>query len=39
VNYDMPEYNSSIKIKALTTVVTENTVRSWAVVFGWFKKF
>jgi hypothetical protein len=39
VNYDMPEYNSSIKVKALTTVVTENTVRSWAVVFGWFKKF
>jgi hypothetical protein len=39
VNYDMPEYNSSLRIKALTTVVTENTVRSWAVVFGWVKKF
>jgi hypothetical protein len=34
----MPEYNSSIRIKALTTVVTENAVRSWAVVFGWVKR-
>lgn len=39
VNYDMPESNSSIKMKVLTTVVTENTVRSWAIVFGYFKKF
>jgi hypothetical protein len=39
VNYDMPDSNSSMKIKALTTILTENTVRSWAVVFGWYKKF
>src|SRR6187431_1544116 len=39
VNYDMPEHNSFVKIKALTTIVTENTVRSWAIVFGWLKKF
>ena len=39
LNYDIPVHNSSIKVKALTTVLTENTVKSWAVVFGWIKKF
>ena len=39
VAFDMPTYNSSVKVKALTTLLTENTVRSWAVVFSWFKKF
>ena len=39
VNFDMPAHNSSVKIKALTTVLTENTVKAWAVVFGWIKKF
>jgi hypothetical protein len=39
VNYDRPEHNSSIKIKALTTGLTENTVKSWAAVSGWYKKF
>ena len=39
LNLDMPEYNSAVKVKALTTVLTENTVQSWGVVFGWLKKF
>jgi hypothetical protein len=39
LNFDMPANNSSVKVKALTTVLTENTVKSWAVIFGWFKKF
>ena len=39
VNYDMPERMASVKVKALTTLVTENTVESWGVVFGWYKKF
>jgi hypothetical protein len=39
LNIDMPDYNSSVKVKALATVFTENTVRSWAVAIGWFKKF
>ena len=39
LNFDMPEHNSSVKVKALATVLTENTVRSWAVAFGWIKKF
>jgi hypothetical protein len=37
--YDMPENNTYLKIKALTTVITINTVRSWGVAFGWAKKF
>ena len=39
LNFDMPEHNSSVKVKALATVLTENTVRSWGVAFGWIKKF
>ena len=39
VNYDIPALNSSIKIKGLTTLVTENTVQSWAIVAGWVRKF
>jgi hypothetical protein len=39
INFDMPEYSSSVKVKALATVIAENTVRSWGVVFGWVKKF
>ena len=39
VNFDIPANSSSVKVKALTTVLTENTVRSWAVIFGWVKKF
>jgi hypothetical protein len=39
LNYDMPEQASSIKAKALFTVITENTVRSWGAVFSWVRKF
>ena len=39
LNYDMPEYSSSVKIKALSTLIAANTVTSWGVVFGWVKKF
>ncbi len=39
VNYDMPEYSSSVKVKALGTLIAANTVTSWGVVFGWIKKF
>lgn len=39
VNLDLPEYNAALRVKALSTVHTENTVESYGVVFGWFKKF
>jgi hypothetical protein len=39
LNVDMPEYGSSVKVKGLFTGMAENTVRSWAVVLGWVKKF
>jgi hypothetical protein len=39
LNYDMPERMASVKVKAITTFVTENTVESWAVIAGWAKKF
>lgn len=39
VNYDMPEHASSLKLKALTSAFSENTVYSWGVAFGWVKKF
>jgi hypothetical protein len=39
LNYDMPEYASTLKLKALTSVTAENTVRSWGVIFGWIRKF
>lgn len=39
VNYDMPEYSASAKVKALSAVTAANTVTSWGVVFGWFQKF
>lgn len=39
VAYDLPEYASSIKIKALHTVISENNVNSWGLVAGWFRKF
>jgi hypothetical protein len=35
----MPEYASTLKLKALTSVTAENTVRSWGVIFGWIRKF
>jgi hypothetical protein len=39
LNYDMPAHNSSVKVKAVATVLTENTVGAWGVAFGWIKKF
>ena len=40
VAYDLPEYASSIKVKALHSVISENNVgSSWGVVAGWFRKF
>jgi hypothetical protein len=39
LNYDMPEHASSVKAKALFTVITSNTVRSWGAVFSWVRKF
>jgi hypothetical protein len=37
--YDMPEDNTYLKVKGLTTVIMRNTVESWGVAFGWAKKF
>ena len=39
IAYDMPEYASSVKLKALAAPFAENTVTSWGVVMGWIKKF
>ena len=39
VNYDMPEHNSSVRIKALTSVLAENTVGLWCVALGWARKY
>lgn len=38
IAYDMPEYNASMKLKALDSVVAANTVKFWGVVFTWIKK-
>ncbi len=37
--YDIPEYNAFLKLKALTTVITHNTVGSRGVILEWAKKF
>jgi hypothetical protein len=37
--YDIPEYNAFVKLKALTTVITHNTVGSRGVILEWAKKF
>ena len=39
VAYDLPEYASSIKIKALRTVISENYVNSWGIAATWIRKF
>jgi hypothetical protein len=39
VAYDMPEYASSVKLKANSTVFATNAVTFWSVTFGWIKKF
>lgn len=38
LNFDMPEYTSSLKVKALFTGPIENNVRSWGVALGWITK-
>ena len=38
LNYDMPENSSSMKLKALYTLIAANTVTSWGVVLSWVKK-
>lgn len=39
VNYDMPEYRASMKLKAAKSLEAENTVESWNVVFSMIKGF
>lgn len=39
IAYDIPEHAMSMKLKALTSLYAINTVTSWNVVFGIFKKF
>ena len=39
IAYDMPKHTMSMKLKALTSVYSINTVTSWGVTFGVFKKF
>jgi hypothetical protein len=38
VAYDLPEYQSSIKVKALRSIITHNAVGSFGVVMGWVTK-
>jgi hypothetical protein len=37
--YDIPEYNAFLKLKALTSIITHNTVGSRGVILEWAKKF
>lgn len=39
VNYDMPEYAASVRVKAVHALIAANTVEAWAAVIGWVKKF
>ena len=39
VVYDMPEFGAAIKVKALKSVIAENTIHTQALLFGVFKKF
>jgi len=39
IAYDMPERGTSLKVKALTSAVTDNAVHSSALLMGWIKKF
>jgi hypothetical protein len=39
VNYDMPEYAASVRVKAVHALIAANTVEAWAAMIGWFKKF
>jgi hypothetical protein len=37
--YDLPEYASSMKIKALRTVISDNNVNAWGVAVARIRKF
>jgi hypothetical protein len=37
--YDLPQHAASLKLKATTSLLAENTPTSWVVVLGWLKKF
>jgi hypothetical protein len=39
VAVDFPEYGSSIRVKALASVLSENATRQYGVVFGWVRQF
>jgi len=39
VNYDLPEYGASLKMKSFFTAHEINAVEAWYVVFGWSQKF
>lgn len=39
VAYDLPEYASSVKVKALTSAKAENTVKFWGIVTSFVTKF
>ena len=38
INYDMPEHGAAMKLKVLTSVISENAVRSFGVAFTLAKK-
>lgn len=39
LSYDLPEFDASFKIKALTSVRVRNAVQSWGISAGWVKRF
>jgi hypothetical protein len=39
IAYDMPEYGSLLKVKALQTVIVRNTPSAFGVAITWAKKF
>jgi hypothetical protein len=39
VAFDMPEYASSVKLKAIAAPFAANTVTGWNVVLGWIVKY
>jgi hypothetical protein len=38
-NIDIPELGSTLKVKALTTAIAANAVKSTGVAVGWVRKF
>jgi len=39
VTYEMPEYDATIKLKANSSAIAENTAAFWPVIFGWIEKY